>query len=72
MVTENSLIRVCKIMFLNTLRISFVNTAWLKYESNTMKKNMRGRHSNHKRIIDSEMVMSVCSHIRSLKMINKL
>ncbi|CAH0723936.1 unnamed protein product, partial [Brenthis ino] len=63
-------VNVCKIMFQNTLNIgnSMVKTAWEKYDSdNTIKADMRGRHNNHRRIIDKDMTASVCDHVRTFE-----
>lgn len=66
----NAKVNVCKIMFQNTLNIgkSMVKTAWEKCDSdNTIKGDMRGRHKNHRRIIDEDMITSVCDHVRTFE-----
>ncbi|KAL0881451.1 hypothetical protein ABMA27_001314 [Loxostege sticticalis] len=60
-------IKVCKIMFLNTLGINgmVVVTAWQKYEkSGALLKDLRGHYEKKKKVISDEMVQSVCAHIR--------
>ncbi|XP_052739951.1 uncharacterized protein LOC112050230 [Bicyclus anynana] len=59
-------VNVCRTMFLNTYSISetLIKTAWDKFDGNTLvKKDMRGKHKNHKRTIDDEMIKSVCDHV---------
>lgn len=61
---------VCKTMFLNTLGISerMTRTAWQKYDGSTqVQRDMRGRHKNHKKIVNDEMLLSVCAHVNSFR-----
>ncbi|CAH2981692.1 unnamed protein product [Chilo suppressalis] len=62
--------RVCKTMFLNTFDISesTVNTALNKLSEGNgviVTRDNRGRHGNHHRVIDDEMIRSVCDHVNS-------
>lgn len=55
-------------MFLSTYSISerLVRTAWDKNDGSTLiEEDMRGKHKNHNRIVDDEMVMWVCTHVES-------
>lgn len=55
-------------MFLNTLGISerLTRTAWMKYDGSTaVEQDMRGRHDSHRKVINDEMVLSVCAHVNS-------
>lgn len=61
-------IDVCKTMFINTLAVStrILKTAWQKYDGSTlMEQDGRGRHTNHKVVIDDAMKQSVCDHVRA-------
>lgn len=63
-----SKVEVCKKMFLNTYSVSerLVRTAWDKYDGSTsVETDMRGKHTNHKKVVDDEMTMSVCAHVNS-------
>ncbi|KAL4713498.1 hypothetical protein ACJJTC_010483 [Scirpophaga incertulas] len=63
-----SKINVCKTMFLNTLGISerLTRTAWIKYDGSTVvEQDLRGRHNNHRKLINDEMLLSVCAHVNS-------
>ncbi|XP_022824255.1 uncharacterized protein LOC111354868 [Spodoptera litura] len=59
---------VCKVMFLNTLSISynFVKTALDKFEKGfgVIEKDCRGKHSNHPIKIPRTAIESVCSHVK--------
>ncbi|XP_022123024.2 protein tramtrack, alpha isoform isoform X2 [Pieris rapae] len=64
----SSKIEVCRVMFLSTYSITerLVRTAWDKYDGSTLiQKDMRGKHKNHNRIVDEDMVTSVCAHVKS-------
>ncbi|KAG6457883.1 uncharacterized protein LOC119190807 [Manduca sexta] len=64
----SSKIEICKTIFLSTYSINerLVRTAWDKYDGSTLiEKDMRGKHKNHNRIVDDEMVMSICAHVNS-------
>lgn len=66
--SKKSKVEVCKIMFLNTYSITdrLVRTALEKYDGSTsIGKDMRGKHSSHKQIINDEMITSVCAHVNS-------
>lgn len=55
-------------MFLNTLGITerMARTAWQKYDGSTaVEEDMRGRHCNHKKVVNDEMILSVCAHVKS-------
>ncbi|XP_053599759.1 uncharacterized protein LOC128669186 [Plodia interpunctella] len=59
---------VCQTMFLNTLSVStrIVKTAWMKYDGSAIiEEDQRGRHDNHKIVIDGAMKQSVCDHVNS-------
>ncbi|CAH0399478.1 unnamed protein product [Chilo suppressalis] len=62
---------VCKKMFLNTFSISeqFVYTSLEKKDSisGIVEADMRGRHSNHRKVITEDVIKSVCDHIKSLQ-----
>lgn len=65
---DSSRVEVCKTMFLNTYSITdrLVRTAWDKYDGSTiLQRDMRGKHKNHKKVVDDEMIMSVCAHVNS-------
>lgn len=65
---DSSRVEVCKMMFLNTYSISerLVRTAWEKYDGSTiLEKDMRGKHKNHNKVVDDDMIMSVCAHVNS-------
>lgn len=65
---SHTTIEVCKVMFLNTLGITerMTRTAWKKYDGTTyFAKDMRGYHSNHKKVVDERMIASVCEHVKS-------
>lgn len=71
--TENSdeitLKPVCKLMFLNTLGISynFLNTALNKFDQGdgTIEPDCRGKHSYHSKAITPDIKKSVCDHFKS-------
>lgn len=59
---------VCQRMFLNTLSVStrILRTSWEKYDGSAhIVADQRGRHNNHRVVINEEMVKSVCDHIKS-------
>lgn len=65
---ECSVVEVCKTMFLNTLAVSgrILKTSWAKYDGSTeMFPDLRGRHNNHKKVINPDVVTSVCDHVNS-------
>ncbi|XP_061723773.1 uncharacterized protein LOC133530002 [Cydia pomonella] len=63
-------IPVCKLMFLNTLAISynFLKTALDKfYQGNgSIEPDRRGKHNNHPKTIQPDVIKSVCDHVNSL------
>lgn len=71
--TENtddvSLKPVCKLMFLNTLGISysFLTTALNKFHEGDgiIEPDCRGKHSRHPKTITPDIIKSVCDHIKS-------
>ncbi|CAF4755652.1 unnamed protein product [Pieris macdunnoughi] len=59
---------VCQTMFINTLAVStrILKTAWKKYDGSAiLEEDRRGRHDNHKIVIDDAMKQSVCDHVRA-------
>lgn len=59
---------VCQTMFINTLSVStrIIKTAWKKYDGSAiLEEDRRGRHDNHKIVIDDAMKQSVCDHVRA-------
>ncbi|XP_069357528.1 uncharacterized protein [Maniola hyperantus] len=61
-------IKICKTMFLNTLAVSerIIRTAFHKYNRSTgIEQDNRGKHSNHRSVINDEMIKSVCDHVTS-------
>ncbi|XP_050556414.1 uncharacterized protein LOC118281186 isoform X1 [Spodoptera frugiperda] len=65
--TDVEKIIVCYIMFSNTLAISetTIKTAWSKYKGTPISQDGRGRHANHKIILDTAMRNSVCDHVQT-------
>ncbi|CAG4945953.1 unnamed protein product [Colias eurytheme] len=69
--SANNTVAVCKVMFLNTLAISemIVRTAFQKFDGfdgfDSVVIDKRGRHNNHKIVIDKEMERSVCDHVNT-------
>ncbi|KAF9797297.1 hypothetical protein SFRURICE_006279, partial [Spodoptera frugiperda] len=66
---EAKKISVCKTMFLRTLSISFncVYTAIQKSENGNgfIELDQRGRHTNHPKTVDDDMVRSVIDHVEA-------
>ncbi|CAH0720974.1 unnamed protein product, partial [Brenthis ino] len=64
--SENNKVRVCKVFFLNTLRISeqMVYTAIEKYNSDSDKTDYRGKHNNRPRKMSVPTEESIISHIK--------
>ncbi|KAH9641275.1 hypothetical protein HF086_017407 [Spodoptera exigua] len=59
---------VCQTMFINTLAVStrILKTAWKKYDGSAIvEEDRRGRHDNHKVVLDDAMKKSVCDHVRA-------
>ncbi|KAF9408125.1 hypothetical protein HW555_012099 [Spodoptera exigua] len=57
---------VCQTMFINTLAVStrILKTAWKKYDGSAIvEEDRRGRHDNHKVVLDDAMKKSVCDHL---------
>lgn len=66
--TQYERIEVCQTMFLNTLSVTkrTLRTSWEKYDgSANIEADQRGRHKNHRVVINEAMVKSVCDHIKS-------
>lgn len=66
--THCNKIEVCQTMFINTLAVStrILKTAWKKYDGSAiLEEDRRGRHDNHKIVMDDAMKQSVCDHVRA-------
>lgn len=57
---------VCKTMFLNTFAVGerIVRTAYVK-KDNGIYLDKRGKHDNHKKIVNSNKEKSVCDHVNT-------
>lgn len=61
-------VEVCQTMFINTLSVStrILKTAWKKYDGSAIvEEDRRGRHDNHKVVINDDMKRSVCDHVKA-------
>lgn len=65
----SSVIKVCQVMFLNTLGISkkMVYTSLEKDQSESKIVDNRGRHGKHKTVITDAMIENVIRHVNSFK-----
>lgn len=64
---QNVNLVVCKQMFLNTLACGtgMITTAMSKSSVSLALVDNRGRHHRHRRLINSEMIKSICDHVNS-------
>lgn len=65
---ECTRVAICKTLFLNTLAVGerTVKTAFQKFNGvANFEPDNRGRHANHKIVINDVMVKSVCDHVNS-------
>lgn len=66
---NDSTVKVCKVMFKNTLCISnqFIQSAMDKYDNTTgcCAEDRRGLHGNQTRLLTETVIKSVCDHVKS-------
>ncbi|KAJ0169363.1 hypothetical protein K1T71_015247 [Dendrolimus kikuchii] len=69
---EKQKTKVCKTMFINTISTGerIISTAWKKYDGEiNVREDKRGKYEHKKRIIDDDMIRSVCDHVNSFPLV---